>query len=69
MFTPEWAMVHEAIASLSTETINTSVETTATALQDPLPGSFPAWPAFQLDALTLEVKNLQEEVELAKLTR
>lgn len=68
MFTPERATVHEAVASLSTETIYTSVGPNATALKDSLPGSFPASAASQLDALTLKAKNLQQEVELARLT-
>lgn len=65
MFTPEQATVHKPVASVSTETIYTSVGPNAMALQDSLPGSFPA---SQLDVLTLEVKNLQQEVELAELT-
>jgi len=69
MFTPEQAMVNKAVASLNTETIRTSVVgPTATVQEDPLPGSFSASAASQLDALTLETKNLQQEVELAKLT-
>ena len=68
MFTPERATVNENVALLNTETIRTSVGPTATVQEDPLPGSFSASAASQLDALTLEAKNLQQEVELAKLT-
>ena len=69
MFMPERDSDNEAVASLNTEIIRTSVAPTATAQEDPLPGSFSVSAASQLDALFLEAKNLQQEVELAKLTR
>ncbi|KAL9976795.1 hypothetical protein ACROYT_G014129 [Oculina patagonica] len=67
-FTPDRATVHDAVASLSTETICTSVGPNATTQPDSLP-PFPASAASQLEALTLEEENLQQEVELAQLAR
>lgn len=68
MFMPERAMVNKAVTSLSTKTIHTSVGPNVTALQDPFPGSFSASAASHIHALILEAKNLQQEVESAKLT-